>query len=443
MSNIKNNKKPKADIKPITPDDFDIKRLDESDFQEIEYVDSQLLATINYKNKNNDVDEKLIFVTPWVKHNVHGIPKIHEKYYPTDEKRSFIKFPLDEKNIPAVKPLINMLKKVDKRYDSEEWKQKKFGSDNNYTYSALVRKPKPPKTPVVKGKEKEQKKPEKKFDNGIDYLNTLFFRGKFTYDYSQSKNTSSKDKKKDSDKKEKNKKKKKSGDSDSDDESSPKDDTKRPLNVRVYHTTTDNEGNKIRDIVPVKTMTDVYNALPWNSEYRMVGELYRMWQNKQTDTYEKYLYGPTVRVLVLEIKPAKGSPASSNSDKIMLSSDDESDDNIKNNKKSAKDDSDVSDDDSNKNKGSRNKSTNNDSYSKKKNSKKKKKPVNDDSDDDDDNKKKLDNNDTDDDDDDKKKKKPTNDDSDDDDDKKKNKKKPINDDSDDDNDKKPNDSDDD
>jgi hypothetical protein len=432
MSDTENNKKPKADIKPITPDDFDIKRLDESDFQDIEYVESQLLASVNYKNKNSDVDEKLIFVTPWVKHNVHGIPKIHEKYYPTDEKRSFIKFPLDEKNVPAVKPLINMLKKVDKRYDSKEWKQKKFGSDDNYTYSALVRKPKPPKTPVVKGKEKEQKKPEKKFDNGIDYLNTLFFRGKFTYDYSQSKNTSSKGKKKDSDK-EKNKKKKKSDDSDSDDESSPKDDTKRPLNVRVYHTTID-KGKKKRKIVPVKTMTDVYNALPWNSEYRMVGELYRMWQNKQTDTYEKYLYGPTVKVLVLEIKPAKGGPASNNSDKIMLSSDDESDDNMKNNKKSAKNDSDVSDDDSNKS--SKNKLTNNDS-----DSKKKKKPANDDSDDDK-NKKKQDDddsNDDDDDDDDKKKKKPTNDDSDDNDDKKKSTK----DDSDDDNNKKPNDSDDD
>jgi hypothetical protein len=30
-----------------------------------------------------DLDEILIFVTPWIKHNVHGIPKISEKYYST------------------------------------------------------------------------------------------------------------------------------------------------------------------------------------------------------------------------------------------------------------------------------------------------------------------------------------------------------------------------
>lgn len=66
----------------------------------------------------NDVDEKIIFVTLWIKHDVYGIPEI---YYSINEEREFIKIPLnvDEND----KPSVHILKQIDDEYDNAKYFQ--------------------------------------------------------------------------------------------------------------------------------------------------------------------------------------------------------------------------------------------------------------------------------------------------------------------------------
>lgn len=109
---------------------------------------SQPLAYINYRDSTRgDATVKILVQSGKLKLVSHGIPPLDSErgdgktYYPTDEKREFIKIPLDPEQDTCV-ALRKFLEKVDLFFGSDDMKKKLFGKKANmYQYQSTIRTP--------------------------------------------------------------------------------------------------------------------------------------------------------------------------------------------------------------------------------------------------------------------------------------------------------------
>jgi hypothetical protein len=132
--------------------EVDVSRLS---FTKLEQNTRSKGQTISYPRYNHPVqgaDSPLFIQFPWITLNTYGIPRTGE-YYPTDDKRSFIKIPLDQ-SIPEIKQFSDLLRSIDEKFGSEENKIKLFGATEapKYVYQPIYRQPDEPNR-VSKGKD--------------------------------------------------------------------------------------------------------------------------------------------------------------------------------------------------------------------------------------------------------------------------------------------------
>jgi hypothetical protein len=319
----------KKSIPPMVPNNFKIKHLSSGDFQDMEMNPSQNVSTPVYSDPEHG-DRTPIFQTPWMDHNVHGIPLIHPEYYPNDEKRDFIKIPLDVKRVPKMKPFRDMLVKIDGVFGSDEFKAEKFGQDSvaDHIYTAIVRLPQPPPKPK-KGAKPYVPPPPKKDKNGkeyerIDKMKVEFFKCKFDFEYPKKTGEKEKDKEANKSSKKKKKKPKTSDDEEEQDEKSPENNDYKK--TRIIRTKVMHYINKKNIPIPVKTASDVVKAMPWGSKVRYVVSMPKIGEMKAQDRYGNYIYNVGFKILLIQVKPKESAGSSSqniNEDQLVSDSEDD------------------------------------------------------------------------------------------------------------------------
>lgn len=120
--------------------DVDVIRLSFTDLEENQRSKGQKIAYPRYDHQQNGSDSPLFVQFPWLSLNSYGIPRIGE-YYADDSQRGFVKLPLDQ-SIPEVKQFSELLKSIDEKLGSNEFKEKMFGSKaTKYTYQPIYRTP--------------------------------------------------------------------------------------------------------------------------------------------------------------------------------------------------------------------------------------------------------------------------------------------------------------
>jgi hypothetical protein len=128
---------PLTDDEPII--DLDSVELDKINIQYTDlYKDPiQHMSFIKFEIKGEDV--RAGFKTGVIRSIGVGIPSIHEKFYPRDDKREFMQLTLDPKQ-PNIFPLKNFLMYLDNYFSSDNFKNKLFGAHaSKYTYKPIIR----------------------------------------------------------------------------------------------------------------------------------------------------------------------------------------------------------------------------------------------------------------------------------------------------------------
>lgn len=120
--------------------DVDVSHLNFTDLEENTRSKGQRISYIRYTNPDSGSEIPLFVQFPWINLSTYGVPKIGE-YYTDDSQRSFVKVPLDQ-SVPEVKQLSDMLRKIDDKLASTEFKDKLFGAKSSkYVYQPIFRMP--------------------------------------------------------------------------------------------------------------------------------------------------------------------------------------------------------------------------------------------------------------------------------------------------------------
>jgi hypothetical protein len=120
--------------------DVDVSRLNFTEFEENQRSKGQKISYPRYTHPENGSEMPLFIQFPWIDLKSYGVPKIGE-YYSDDSQRSFVKIPLDQ-SIPEIKQLSDMLRQIDEKLGSDEFKEKMFGAKaSKYEYQPIFRLP--------------------------------------------------------------------------------------------------------------------------------------------------------------------------------------------------------------------------------------------------------------------------------------------------------------
>lgn len=120
--------------------DVDVSRLNFTDLEENQRSKGQKIAYPRYDHPQTGADSPLFIQFPWIALDSYGIPKLGE-FYADDSQRSFVKIPLDQSN-SEIKQFSNMLKEIDAKLGSDEFKEKMFGAKaSKYEYQPIFREP--------------------------------------------------------------------------------------------------------------------------------------------------------------------------------------------------------------------------------------------------------------------------------------------------------------
>ncbi len=120
--------------------DVDVSRLSFTDLEENQRSKGQKIAYPRYDHPQNGADTPLFIQFPWVALDSYGIPKLGE-FYSEDSQRLFVKIPLDQSN-SEVHKFSNLLKELDAKLGSDEFKEKMFGAKaSKYEYQPIYREP--------------------------------------------------------------------------------------------------------------------------------------------------------------------------------------------------------------------------------------------------------------------------------------------------------------
>ncbi|AVL93701.1 hypothetical protein mvi_341 [Megavirus vitis] len=151
-----NNKK----VKVFRYKNVDFKNVKVSDLKKGE---GQPLCYINYEDPQTDDEVKLIVQSGTIKLVDHGIPGIHEKFCPTDDKREFIKIPLDN-NQPACVELRKHAEQADEYFGSNKMRKQIFKNRaDDYQYQPIIR------TPQEKDDDDDDNDKKKSKENKVRY----------------------------------------------------------------------------------------------------------------------------------------------------------------------------------------------------------------------------------------------------------------------------------
>ena len=312
MSKASKTKSTKSDNKAKTTEDHEtvnsqmdqqakIYRYKDIDFANVEVselktdTDTQPLAYIRYNDTTLNTQTRLLLQTGRIKLTSGGIPK-QGKFYETDDKREFIKTPLDPEQ-PACVELKNHLEKADKFFGSSEMKKKLFGKHaDKYQYSPCI------KEVVEKEEDSEDENPKKKQDlNKKEYPRHDSCKMKLTIVVDGEGRTN------------------------------------RTKLLRY------NAGKKPTPVT-AHTLADVCNHITFLSEVKYIFHYSKVWANKSPSAGSKFkLYGVGFKLVVIEFSPSvnKGGPSMNNIE--FLSSEEDDDAPTKKSSNAKLDDSDSDD----------------------------------------------------------------------------------------------------
>ena len=120
--------------------DVNVSQVNFTDLEENTRSKGQRISYIRYTNPDTGSEVPLFIQFPWIHLSSYGVPKLGE-YYSDDAQRSFVKVPLDQ-SVPEVKQLSDMLRKLDDKLGSTEFKEKMFGNKaSKYEYQPIFRMP--------------------------------------------------------------------------------------------------------------------------------------------------------------------------------------------------------------------------------------------------------------------------------------------------------------
>lgn len=257
------------------------------DISELNKTGIQPIAYVNYEDPDLNTQVKLIGQTEKIIMVSHGIPPLDKPdapkpFYPTDDKRAFIKVPLDNEQ-KSCNNLRKHLEKGDNYFGSNTVKKKLFGKNaDKYVYSPMIKSPAPPENP-------------KKDKNGNEYPIYDFVKMKLNYI------------------KEKN------------------------LNKTVLKKVVD----KKKVTVEAKTVTEVANEISYRSEAKFLFYYCKIWANTTPPLGSKLIpYGVCLKAMKIEYTPSAKNGI--NVDEIDFDSDDDDEDEVdevetkKSSKKSSK-----------------------------------------------------------------------------------------------------------
>ena len=121
-------------------DKFEAERLTFTPLEDNERSKGQRIAYPRYNHPTLGENQPLFIQGPWMTLDNYGVPQIGE-YYKEDKDRAFLKMPLNLEDKEIVK-MVDELKKLDEKYDSDEFKNENFGAKaKKYKYQATVRTP--------------------------------------------------------------------------------------------------------------------------------------------------------------------------------------------------------------------------------------------------------------------------------------------------------------
>jgi hypothetical protein len=226
---------------------YDDINFDNIRISELDTSGRQITAQISYFDEKNQLETPIYIQTDTMKIAGDGIPKYHDIYYPTDDKREFILIYLDLDQLMRVK-LRNHLEKMDMYFGSKEIKKKIFGKNaKKYIYSPCIKEKENDVWDSDSDSDKTYKKPDKckiKFNmiqNGENRINT----------------------------------------------------TKFIKNV---------DGKKIP--IVVKSITEIANNIRFGSEIRLVFKYHKVWATKMKIPGSQYqMYGIGLTIIIIEFTP--------------------------------------------------------------------------------------------------------------------------------------------
>ena len=266
------------------PKEVKISNIDVSDLKE--EGATQPLAYINYKDDKRNIDTKLLVQTGMIKLTGHGIPQLHEQFYPTDDKREFIKIPLDPEQ-EACNELRDMLEKVDQHFGSNEMKERLFGPKKakKYEYQPCIRT----QTNNDDDEDDEKSKTKKDKKSKPTYPRYDFVKMKFSV---------------------------------------INENDKRVIKTKM----TKIEGKNKTKFIP-QSIKDIANEITFKSNIRLIFYFNKVWANTTSSPGSKViLYGLGFKVIAMEYQSNVGKGIDPSS--IDFRSDDEEPTNVKNNKTS-------------------------------------------------------------------------------------------------------------
>ena len=133
-SNLTSNSKPEV----ILINDFDISKLSFIEDTK-ELSKNQKMLFPRYINKNSKSTQLMIQLEK-INISMYGIPDFNEAYHKDEQARAHLRLPLDE-NIPKIKKICDVFKKMDDFYGSDEYKNKLFPGKKKYEYQPIYRLP--------------------------------------------------------------------------------------------------------------------------------------------------------------------------------------------------------------------------------------------------------------------------------------------------------------
>ncbi len=120
--------------------DVNVSQVNFTDLEENTRSKGQKISYIRYTSPETGSEIPLFIQFPWIHLSTYGVPKLGE-YYTDDSQRSFVKVPLDQ-SVTEVKQLSDMLRKLDDKLGSTEFKEKMFGAKaSKYIYQPILRMP--------------------------------------------------------------------------------------------------------------------------------------------------------------------------------------------------------------------------------------------------------------------------------------------------------------
>jgi hypothetical protein len=361
----------KEKVKPLTYKTINVDNIVSSNFEDPTIGNaSQQISFVKYNENQGKPDTDFIIQTPWIKLEVHGIPPAGDDpnlFFKSDDDVDFMKLPLmdempkssntdsndkkkkDKNNNNDVKKttylqyasreeyvkemakFVKKLKEIDTKLGSKEFKVEKFGAENadSYEYMPIVRiSPPNAKKKKVVGKNNDKKKNNNSMYEQLDPYTIKYMKTKFNYKYPKF------DFNKDNKNKTKSKKKK-TDDSDDDDDESEKKNSKntykkgstdgKQFSTMVYKRIQVKGKKTKKEDLKVSGVGDLRKKMPFKSEIRLLIICNKMWAKTSPDKYQKYEYGPALKILFIEVIPTVTQTRAEVTIDNIPSSDDEDD----------------------------------------------------------------------------------------------------------------------